>query len=161
MNSNNNYQYTDKQLHFSERTFDIIPKTSLPRNIGLERGMFNQVSDLEFKNPQKYQNIKQTMGSKTTNTYRNPYAICQTDFCDNEKSRKVDKRNRTDIYDKRLSNTSKYVNNTNKYIDRFSQLDQSNPNADKYKHVKTQNMNFQEFLEFKKKMNIQEGTPKY
>jgi hypothetical protein len=154
---------SSKQLHYSDRTFDIVPHSIRPRNLNVERGLFNQQSDKELKNPQ----IKSLLNQNIT--YQNPYAICQTDFCDNNNSqtRKLEKRNRTNIFNERLTANSGYINqiknnNNNQIIDRFSQMDQKNPNSEKYKQIKkSDNLTFQEYLEFKKKMGQHDGVPKY
>lgn len=153
-----------KQLHYSHRTFDIIPNAVTPRNYNLERGMFNQVSGLEMKNPGQRKYIKDTMKSDTINHYKNPYLISQTDFNDNSMSRKLDKRNRTNIFDSRLNAKSQFnqLYSSNKYSDRFYQMDQKNPNSNQMKNVKrTDNLTFQEYLDFKRKMAQHEGNPKY
>ena len=152
---------TDKQLDISRRTFDIVPTSVMPRNLLLERGAFNQVSGLELKNKNRQKELQQY--AKTTNTYFNPYIITQTDFNSNYKTRKVDKRNRTNIIEERLNMKSKYINqnNNNAYADRFHQFDQKNPNASKFKQTRvSNNTSFQEYLDFKKSMT-KEGTPKY
>ena len=154
-----------KQLHYSNRTFDIIPNVVTPRNFNLERGVFNQASELEFKNPDKSKYIKDAMNNPKINQYKNPYLISQTDFSDNSMSRKIDKRNRTNIFNQRLDDKSAYINqfqNNNSYADRFYQLDQKNENAHKLKNIKTSdNLTFQEYLEFKHKMSQHDGMPKY
>lgn len=166
-NYKNPYIYTDKQLQYSNRTFDIVPVTVAPRNLNLERGLFNQDSDIEYKNPVKQDDIKNTINSNSLNHYKNPYVISQTDFTDNSMSRKVDKRNRTNIYNQRLNATSNYINqmkttNNASYSDRFYQMDQKNPNPDKFKNTKSADkLSFQEYLDFKRKMAQHQGTPKY
>ena len=152
---NNNTKSDTKQLHYSKRTFDIVPRAIMPRNFNLERGIFNQVS--EYENPQKFNDIKQTLHNDTINNYKNPYVICQNDFCNDIKSsRKAEKMNRTNIYGERLYDNLKYINNrdNNQYIDRFYQIDQQNLDADKYKSIKVPNeMNFQEYMKFKKNIS--------
>lgn len=149
-----------KQLHYSNRTFDIVPRAVRPRNFNLERGMFNQVSETEFKNPKNLTNIKNIMDTKEMNNYVNPYSICQTDFCDssNLNTRKVDKRNRTDILGERLSANSKYINqqSNNVYTKRLTQINQNNPNSNNFKHTNiSNNTTFKEYMEFKNKMSME------
>ena len=157
---------SDKQLHYSARTFDIVPHTIRPRNLILERGLFNQVSETEFKQPENLANIKQTLNTYDA-SYVNPYTICQNDFCDdpNYNTRKVDKRNRTDILGERLAEKTKYIHqlgNNNKYLGRFSSIDQKNPKSQDFKKVKVNdNITFKEFLEFKKKMALHDGKAKF
>ena len=156
-----------KQLYYSDRTFDIIPNAVTPRNYNLERGIFNQASELEYKNPEKRKYIKNTISNPTINQYKNPYAISHNDFYDNDTnsiSRKVDKRNRTNIFDQRLSAKSQYINQyqNKKHLERFNQIDQQNPNAQKMKTIKRPNdLTFEEYLNFKRKMAQHEGNPKY
>lgn len=162
--SNQNNKYAEKQLHYADRTFDIVPNTITPINFNLERGLFNQVSDTEFKQPEKYNHIKETMSSSYD--YKNPYLISTKDFTNDYKTRKLDKRNKTDIYNERIMANSNYINqlqqNNNNYVDRFYQHDQKNPNHQKIKNIKTQNnMSFQEYLDFKRKMKLHDGTPKF
>ena len=154
-----------KQLHYSDRTFDIIPNVVIPRNFNLERGVFNQASEIEYKNPVKHEEIRKKMSSNSLNNYKNPYAISQFEFSDNSISRKADKQNRTNIFDQRLSAKSKYLHQLkqgpNKVAERFSQLDQNNPNSSKYKQVhNTNKVSFQEYLNFKRKMAQHDGTRK-
>lgn len=152
---------TDKQLHYSARTFDIIPTTIIPRNLNLERGAFNQVSEFELKNPQHIKDIKKIAHEEK---YFNPYAITHNDFSSQLNTRKVDKRNRTNIINERLSSKSKYMNqmNSTTYTDRFYQIDQKNMNSDKFKQIKVgENQSFQEYLEFKKSMEKSKGEAKY
>jgi len=151
---------SDKQLHIASRTFDIIPTSVMPRNLQLERGAFNQVSGLELKNPNRKKELQQF--SKTTTKYFNPYVITQTDFNSDYNTRKIDKRNKTNIIEERLNMKSQYINNNNNaYSERFHQIDQKNLNSDKFKNSKVNdNTTFQEYLEFKKSLN-KEATPKY
>lgn len=143
-----------KQLHIASRTFDIIPTTIMPRNLQVERGAFNQVSGLELKNPKNIQKLRER--SKHS-TYFNPYAITHTDFNEESlNSRKLEKRNRTNIIEERLDMKSKLIQNTNNlaYTERFHQIDQKNLNSNKYKNTKfNEHQTFQEYLEFKKSMN--------
>jgi len=148
----------DKQLHYAARTFDIIPNTTLPKNYDLERRAFNQVSSLELKDPNKKKQFEQLVKTINQQTYNNPYAI-NIDFTTNYNTRKIDKRNRTNIYDERLSANSIYINQykQNPYSDRIIQIDQKNINAQKYKNTQVQGggepvQSFQEYLSFKKKM---------
>lgn len=154
---------SDKQLHYSSRTFDIIPNSIVPRNLNLERGAFNQVSEFELKNPQHIKDMKNIANKEK---YMNPYAITHIDFSSqpNINTRKVDKRNRTNIVNERLDSNSQYMNqkSQNTYSDRFHQIDQKNINSDKFKHIKVnENPSFQEYLDFKKSMNKSQGEAKY
>lgn len=151
-----------KQLDLSSRIFDIVPTNIMPRNLLLERGAFNQVSELELKNPNRQKELDEY--AKTTTTYFNPYIVTQTDFNSNYNTRKLDKRNRTNIIEERLNMKSQYINQINKnnaYSDRFYQIDQKNLNSEKFKNTKVaKQTTFQEYLEFRKKM-VKDGTPKY
>lgn len=156
----------DKQLYYSDRTFDIIPQTVTTRNLSLERGLFNQAS--RDQNPANYKKIQDEQNKKysTTNTYYNPYAISTTDFCDgSQDSRKEFKRNRTNIFDERINNKSQFINKiptTNKYIDRFSQIDQNNINSNKFKSKENiEKQQFQDFLNYQHKMQQNKNKPQY
>ena len=156
-----NNMSSDKQLHIASRTFDIVPTSVVQRNLQLERGAFNQVSGLELKNPNRKKELQQF--SKTTSQYFNPYVITQTDFNSDYNTRKLEKRNRTNIIEERLSMKSQYINNTNNntYSERFHQIDQKNLNSDKFKSKKVNDKTtFQEYLDFKKSLS-KEGGAKY
>lgn len=162
------YNSDTKQLNISNRTFDIIPTTIQPRNLNLERGMFNQVSGLEYKNPDKFNQIKETLQDPHTNNYKNPYAICHNDFCENifNDSRKSEKTSRTNIFNERLQNKSRYINqlnmNNKPYIDRFEEEKiKSNKLKTQQPKKNPLNLSFEEYLQFKRNQKQYEGNPKY